>query len=143
VISPVAGDGTEEALVFELANPLDIRTATWTSERTGVKPRIPAPESLDENEVVLHSEIHASAPEVAPDGKTPIYRASGEYVYGQRHRRGPGQGGLAMGRGAYTAFPYAAPGATIEEADYRHGLTGPPASTPSVPPVDPPDYPPA
>lgn len=70
------------AAFFQLAAPTLLWVASWTAFRLGAKPKIPDPNGVDTNWVLLDRHVDAYIAHVGPDGVTPRYRISGVYVYG-------------------------------------------------------------
>lgn len=66
----------------QLASPTLLWVCEWTALKVGGQPEIPSP-SVDSEWVFLQAFPELPMENVAPvDGKTPVYRISGVYVYG-------------------------------------------------------------
>lgn len=67
----------------------------WTASKLNNKPNIPSPKPTDANWELLSSFVEPYQIVVAADGRTPLYRISGIYVYGHKN---PPQAVLSYGR---------------------------------------------
>lgn len=76
--------------IVSLAYPTTKLVITWTAERVGEPPRYPNPFGVEENFVLLEDRMQAASKELAPDGQNFIHRLTGEYTFGLRSARGPG-----------------------------------------------------
>lgn len=84
ITSPNGFNGNRAAFV-QLASSTLLWIADWTACRTSSQPIIPKKESDDPGWVFLYAMPETSNVVFAgADGKTPLYRISGTYVYGQR-----------------------------------------------------------
>lgn len=74
---------------IDVAPPQSIRRISFETERTGQRPEIPQPLNRygdfgqgGLNGTLLESEITPMAPTLSADGRTPVYRVKGYYLYG-------------------------------------------------------------
>lgn len=82
ITSPDGFQGASAAF-FQLARPRLLWVCDWTACRLNTPPEIPDPESQDPNWILLgRTPAETAKIIVLPDGKTPVYRISGTYVYG-------------------------------------------------------------
>lgn len=127
VVAPTAstndGGAPSPPLVFELANPLSCRVASWEVERFGAKPVVPTVTSGDPREVAVSAEMNLVSPIIGPDMENLIYRAEGEYAYFYTGEgtRGPGDSGVPMGSLPYITTEYNTPETTVLASDYDGG----------------------
>jgi len=69
----------------QLAAPTLLWIVDWTAQRLGSPPITPSPEPEDPNWVLLDEHYNPTMITVAVDGRTPLYRLTGTFVYGHRH----------------------------------------------------------
>lgn len=81
VASPSGFQGKTVAFV-QLASPTLLWVCDWTTAKSGAQPEIPDPNPPDSNWVLLHEYPETANLVIYPDGRTPLYRVSGIYVYG-------------------------------------------------------------
>lgn len=81
IASPSGFQGNTAAFV-QLASPTMLWICDWTAAKLGSIPSVPDQNVSDPRWVLLDVLPELSQVVVAPDGKTPLYRISGTYVYG-------------------------------------------------------------
>ncbi len=94
----LAKAGASVSAFVQLAPPTFQKVVQWTATKWSQPPTCPNPNLIDPNAVQLHTSAIVHAPQVAPNGKTPIYTAEGVYIYGMAD---PTQVDMAAG-----AIPY-------------------------------------
>lgn len=82
VTSPDGFRGDSCAFV-KLAGPTILWIADWTASRVGSRPKIPHSDAY-KGWVLLDRHVEPYMLTVTADGRTPLYRISGTYVYGRR-----------------------------------------------------------
>lgn len=81
ITSPDGFQGKSVAAV-QLASPTLLWVSDWTMQRTGEVPDIPDPNLVPDDWVLLDVHYDPAPLKLGRDGRTPIYRVSGTYVYG-------------------------------------------------------------
>ena len=85
VTSPGGFQGKSTAFV-QTANPTLLWICDWTVERWGTQPQVPNPTSLDTDWVLLDDWWEPETVVIGgADGRTPLYRISGTYIYGHKN----------------------------------------------------------
>lgn len=82
---PLAGedeDGNTQDII-QVAKPRSFKTVTFSVEREGLPPELPAVEE-DSNQQLLESVIIPYGPTVTGDARTRVYRVDGLYLYALR-----------------------------------------------------------
>lgn len=97
IASPTGFDGNEVAFV-QLAALTTLWICDWTAKRINREPTVPAPESIDPDMVLLDMHFEPDMITVMDDGRTPVYRLSGTYVYGSKR---PSVKNVHYGRPSY------------------------------------------
>ena len=128
-VSPQRQGEVPDARFLTLHLPATRRIVEWEAERVGSKPLLPAPKSSDPNLVLIEMpHVTASALHLAPDGITPVWRASGRYVYGLRKYATFGDKDLALGVLPWTDFLPGSKEATLAADQFVHGIADDPAA---------------
>ncbi len=83
VTSPGGFQGASAAFV-QLAAKTLVWISDWTACRFNGQPDIPTPDVADANWVLLDEHLEPVSVVTGPDGRTPLYRISGTYVYGNK-----------------------------------------------------------
>jgi hypothetical protein len=65
-----------------LAPPTMTKAVSFSATRWDQPPTAPNPQTIDPNNVLLHTVYNPEAAQLGPDGQTPIYRLTGTYIYG-------------------------------------------------------------
>lgn len=78
---PVDTSSSPTCSISTATQPMTRRIVTWTCERLGAPPMIPALTSNDPNQVILTSHIVMADMALMPDGETFYFRVSGTYIY--------------------------------------------------------------
>lgn len=123
LMCPVAAPlGSEAPLTafFRTSRPMTTVRVAWRTERIGATPQVPAPESNNENFVLLDHRITPVAPQVLPDGNTYVYRVEGEYLYGAKVAMGTTE---ALPLGAVPWISTQFEDLAIQPTDYYHGIS--------------------
>lgn len=84
IASPDGFQGASVAFV-QLAAPTLLWIADWTCCRVNIQPKIPDPGGVDADWVLLDEFLEPATMSLLGDGKTPVYRISGTYVYGHKN----------------------------------------------------------
>lgn len=84
ITSPTPFQGKSVAFC-QLAAPTMLWISDWTVQRTGTVPDIPDPELVPDDWVLMDVHYDPAPLKVSRDGRTPIYRVSGTYVYGSQN----------------------------------------------------------
>ena len=127
VTSPTGFNGATVAFV-QTAAPTLIWTCEWSARKQGDLPSLPDPIDLvDDNWVLLHTQIEPEIVDVLPDGTTYVYTIRGTYWYGHAN---PAQAQMF-----YPKAPWLADtnpdGRAIDILSFESGLTDTPGNTSS------------
>jgi len=114
-----SGGARPKAANVTVAAPTSTVVVTWTAERWGARPVLPAPVMNDDNYSILDEVVDRASVEYHNDGQTPIYRISGEYRYLHASPEGAGDS-LAMGSLPWTTDSFL--DNVVQDTDYRHGI---------------------
>lgn len=83
VTSPGGFQGSTAAF-FQLAAPTLLWIADWTACRFNSQPDIPTLTTADSDWVLLGDTYETHNPQVGPDNSSPLYRITGQYIYGHK-----------------------------------------------------------
>lgn len=84
------GSGDEDSEVIQVRSRRTRRIVSWTCESYKQVPSVPPRTTNDENETFLYGYVTPTSVCVMPDGRSPCYRISGEYVYAHTKPKGVG-----------------------------------------------------
>jgi len=78
------GATSGECEIVRIHQPISVKIVTWSASRKKYPPRVPAPESLDANNVLLEVSIGHPVPFLAADGIDHTYVLAGTYTYAMK-----------------------------------------------------------
>lgn len=70
-------------VLIQVHAPISTKTVSFVCEREGAIPRVPAPNTLDANNVLIGMSIGNPAKSLKPDGITVVWRITGQYTFAQ------------------------------------------------------------
>jgi hypothetical protein len=112
--------GTQTVAFAQIAAPTLLWIMKWTVKRSNLQPKIPNPNPMDDNWIMLARMPVNRNTELHPDGQSVIYRVSGIYVYGHKRPSKDIISNIAIPRPAWMEDSAAT--RTLSTTMYENGL---------------------